>query len=173
MRVIMLTSVSGQELQMTITRTPQLVKVRYAHLDSICHKQLKKDPDNLTPELLQQGLPDRKRMERYSKAVEKYKVFTQDSIQLIVKRAQPFVQLLDSVYEANAETLEQKKRLILDGTSVYLFIQSAGEERREIYAHSPQADSHPLLYRLLHESLQLYRKEHPDSFLTSRATSGY
>jgi hypothetical protein len=173
MRVIMLTSVSGQELQLTITRTPKFVKVRYAHLDSVREKQLRQDPDNLTPELLRQGLPDRERMERYTRAVERYKVFTQDSIQLAVKRAQPVVQLLDSVYEASDETLEQKKRLILDGTSVYLFIQSPGTKRREIYAHSPQAHSHPLLYRLLHESLQVYRKEHPDSFLTLRATSGY
>ena len=177
MRVVAFTSVSGQEFQVAITRSPRFVRVRYAHRDSIRYKQLEQDPDNLTPDQVRHGLPDQERMTRYRSAVERHKVFTQDSIQLSIKYAQPFVQLLDSVYEASAEALEQKaanqKRFVLDGTAVSLFIKSPGKGTREVYAHSPQAKSHPLLYRLLHESLQVYRTKHPNSFLTLRATSGY
>jgi hypothetical protein len=168
---------AGKEFQLVITRMASRVQLRYGSLDSGM-TQFRTDPDFYHPELAGANLAvEHARMQRFNSAIQKYKVFTEDSIQLEVRSHRSLVQLLDSVYKANPEVLTQKeangKRIVLDGTLVYVVVKPSRGVGKEVWAQSPAPDSHPLLYRLLHESLQVYRAEHVGSTLPLSATSGY
>jgi hypothetical protein len=178
MRISAISGVAGKEFQIAITRTATQVNLWYGSLDSVRMKRFRTDPDYYTTAL---AVPDpdaeRARLLRFGAAIQKYKVFTQDSIQLKVKSHRSLVQLLDSVYLATPELLEQReanrKRIVLDGTLVYVVMKSEGRITQAVGAQSPEPGTHPLLYRLVHESLQAYRTQHFDSFLTQRVTNGY
>jgi hypothetical protein len=178
MRISAISGVAGKEFQIAITRTARQVHLWYGSLDSVRMKPFRADPDfyesnttRLDPDA------ERARLLRFGAAIQKYKVFTQDSMQVGVASHHSLVQLLDSVYMAAPELLEQKEanrgRVVLDGTLVYVVMKSGGKVTQQIGAVSPQPGTHPLLYRLVHESLQAYRVGHFDSFLTSRLTNGY
>ena len=181
MHIDALTSVAGKDFQIAITRTPRFVRLRYARRDSVRTRQFKTD----FPEFFHTGAPlpdptaERERLRFFSRVLDRYTVFTQDSIQLSVGKHPAFVQLLDSVYTASDETLEQKqrnqRRYVLDGTLVTLLraTRKGAEAPQELGVRHPQPATHPLLYRLLHETLQVYRRNHQESFLTLEATSGY
>jgi hypothetical protein len=169
---------AGKEFQLVITRMASRVQLRYGSLDSIRMTQFRADPDFYHPELaISDPAVEHARMQRFNSAIQKYKVFTEDSIQLEVRSHRSLVQLLDSVYKASPEALAQKeanrKRIVLDGTLVYVVVKPSRGVGKEVWAQSPAPDSHPLLYRLIHESLQVYRAEHVGATLPLSATSGY
>jgi hypothetical protein len=169
---------AGKEFQLVITRMASKVQLRYGSLDSVRITQFRTDPDfyHVEPEGADPAV-EHGRIQRFNSAIQKYKVFTEDSIQLEVRSHRSLVQLLDSVYKASPEVLTQKeangKRIVLDGTLVYVVAKPSRGVGKEVWAQSPAPDSHPLLYRLLHESLQVYRAEHVGSTLPLSATSGY
>lgn len=178
MRIAAISGVAGKEFQIAITRTAKQVHLWYGSLDSVRMTRFRTDPDFYNPNVTEPD-PDaeRARLLRFGAAIQKYKVFTQDSMQVGVASHRPLVQLLDSVYLAAPELLEQKEanrgRVVLDGTLVYVVMKSGGKVTQQVGAVSPRPGTHPLLYRLVHESLQTYRAGHFDSFLTPRITSGY
>jgi hypothetical protein len=169
---------AGKEFQLVITRMASKVQLRYGSLDSVRITQFRTDPDfyHVEPEGADPAV-EHGRIQRFNSAIQKYKVFTEDSIQMEVRSHRSLVQLLDSVYKASPEVLTQKeangKRIVLDGTLVYVVAKPSRGVGKEVWAQSPAPDSHPLLYRLLHESLQVYRAEHVGSTLPLSATSGY
>jgi hypothetical protein len=169
---------AGKEFQLVITRMASRVQLRYGSLDSVRMTQFRTDPDFYHPELAGADLAiEHARLQRFNRAIQKYKVFTEDSIQLEVRSHRSLVQLLDSVYKASPDVLAQKeanrKRIVLDGTLVYVVVKPSRGVGKEVWAQSPAPDSHPLLYRLLHESLQVYRAEHVGATLPLSTTIGY
>jgi hypothetical protein len=170
--------VAGKDFRLAITRTPRLIRLRVARRDSN-----RLHPDRRAfPEAFPPGPPsaeagaEPQRLQVLFQLADRYSVFTRDSLQLRVRNHQPFVQLLDSVYEASDALLAQTHRshLVLDGTLVTLIRTAApGAATRSLSVRQPEVRTHPLLYRFLHESLALYRRERPRTFLTQDATSGY
>jgi hypothetical protein len=173
------TSVAGKEFRIAITRTPRSICLRFARRDSIRLQQCRRD----FPAVFQLGPPladpvaEQQRLQLMGQVLERYSVFTRDSLHLSVRKHRPFVQLLDSVYGASDVLLAQANclRVGLDGTRVTLTRTAApgATAARSLSVWQPAARTHPLLYRFLHESLALYRREQPTTFLTRDATSGY
>lgn len=180
------TGVNGHDFRIRLTRSATSVVAHYARLDSVQLHQLRKDQelaaltemvmavmsDSCLPKAAKAAIG-----QRYVARADTYRVYRQDSLQLSAAAFPAFVQLLDSVTQASTEQLEQREanrfRIVLDGTNVSLLIKPAEGPARTLSAHSPRARTHPLLYRLLHESLQLYRQRRPTSLLPTSYTSNY
>lgn len=176
-----LTSVAGKDFRLAITRTPRFIRLRFARRDSIRLQQCRRDFPavfQLAPPLAD-PLAEQQRLQLLRQVLERYSVFTRDSLLLPVRNHRPFVELLDSVYGASDVVLAQAEanrlRVGLDGTRVTLTRTAApaATAARSLSVWQPAARTHPLLYRFLHESLALYRRERPTTFLTRDATSGY
>jgi hypothetical protein len=149
---------AGKEFQLVITRMASRVQLRYGSLDSIRMTQFRTDPNFYHAELAGADLAvEHARLHCFNSAIQKYKVFAEDSIQLEVRSHRSLVQLLDSVYKASPDVLAQKeanrKRIVLDGTLVYVVVKPSRG--------------------LLHESLQVYRAEHVGATLPLGTTIGY
>jgi hypothetical protein len=165
-----------------ITRSPRSISLRYGRLDSIQTAQLHADPRYAAylaalPPGAQSTAEHLAALTRFAALVEHYKVYRWDSLRLGPTPARPFRQLLDSVYSTSATQLERRaenrNRNVLDGTSVNVRVKTDTLLLKDLSVYAPRPDSHPLLYRLLHEALQLYRQAHPTSFLDLRYTRGY
>lgn len=173
---------SGTDFRVNIIRRVDAIYLRYGRLDSTQNGRLRADPrySSYVSELRANPLPaaaGTNSAKRLLALVEQYKVYRWDSLRVVTMRHQPFEQLLDSVYVSSAAQLERRatnrNRIVLDGTSVHVVVQKGTQTEKDLYVSSPSLASHPLLYRVLHEALQLYRQEYPTSFLDQRFTSGY
>lgn len=174
--------VNGSDFRIYITRTPRVISLRYGRLDSIQTAQLHADPRYAA--YVAAVLPGSHSaaahlaaLTRFSALVEQYKVYRWNSLRLGPTPARPFRHLLDSLYATSAAQLERRaenrNRYVLDGTSVSVRVTTDAQLIKALSVYAPRPASHPLLYRLLHESLQLYRQAHPTSFLDLRYTRGY
>lgn len=175
-------STSGSDFRVNVTRRAGSIYLHYGRLDSMQNGRLRADPRyssyvsalQANPPSTAEGTITAK---HFLALVEQYKVYRWDSLQVATTGHQPFRQLLDSVYSSSAAQLERQAanrgRIVLDGTSVYVVVKTGTQTEKELYASAPSPTSHPLIYRVLHEALQLYRQEHPTSFLDQRFTSGY
>jgi hypothetical protein len=175
-------STSGTDFRVNVTRRVDAIYLRYGRLDSMQNGRLRADPryGSYVSELQANPLPTAagtSTVKRLLALVEQYKVYRWDSLRVVTRRHQPFGQLLDSVYSSSAAQLERRAanrdRIVLDGTSVHVVVQTGTQIEKDLYINAPSLASHPLLYRVLHEALQLYRQEYPTSFLDQRFTSGY
>ncbi len=175
-------SANGSDFRVNVTRSAGAVHLRYGRLDSVQNGRLRADPryTAYASALQANRLPaatETSTSKRLVALVEQYKVYRWDSLRVATTRHQPFVQLLDSVYSSSAAQLERpaanRGRIVLDGTTVHVVVKTNTQTEKDLYVNAPSAASHPLLYRVLHEALQLYRQAHPVSFLDQRFTSGY
>ena len=96
---------------------------------------------------------------RYTEILEKYKVFTRDSVLLETKNYPAYCELLDRVITTSAEVLENKERnknrIVLDGAWITYEI-NVMSAKKTVRAHSPDVKSNPLLCELLNSSEKLY-----------------
>lgn len=175
-------STSGADFRVILTRKADFVYLRYGRLDSVQNGRLRSDPHYTvyTSALQATQLPVTERTttaQRFMTLLEQYKVYRWDSLRVATSSHPSFLQLLDSIYSSSAAHLERpeanRRRIVLDGTLVHLVVTTGSLKEKDLYVRSPRPDSHPQLYRLLHESLQLYRQKHPASFLDPSFTSGY
>lgn len=173
-------SVSGADYRILIVRGAKSVKLRYFRLDSIRAKLYTDATYRALAATLENKQPaaEREMAARQLVALfDKYKVYRHESLQLRTASNGPFVQLLDSIYQASPAQLKAREantfHIVLDGTDVQLLVKATGTPDKEVYAQSPGPTSHPELYRLLHQSLELYRQQRPQGFLDTRYTGGY
>jgi hypothetical protein len=174
-------STSGTDFRVNVTRRVDAIYLRYGRLDSMQHGRLRADPrySSYVSELQANPLPTAgtRTAKRLLALVEQYKIYRWDSLRVVTRHHQAFGQLLDSVYSSSAAQLERRAanrdRIVLDGTSVHVVVQTGTQTEKDLYINAPSPASYPLLYRVLHEALQLYRQEYPTSFLDQRFTSGY
>ena len=173
---------AGPIFRINVTRSIDAIYLRYGRLDSLQNGRLRADPrySSYVSELQANPLPTAtgtSTAKRFLALIEQYKVYRWDSLRVATMRHQPFRQLLDSVYSSSTAQLERpaanRNRIVLDGTSVHVVVQTATQIEKDLYVKAPSPACHPLLYRVLHEALQLYRQEYPTSFLDQRFTSGY
>ncbi|UOR03749.1 hypothetical protein MUN82_12410 [Hymenobacter aerilatus] len=168
-----------------VTRNKKVVQLRYGRLDSVRLTRMSADPDVKAMQALDAAgklftLPEAERdalFQRVLAADERNSVYTWDSLQIASASHRALVQLFDSVSTSSAAQLERKEanrnRIILDGTIFSITVQGKQVTPKKVYAHSPDRTSHPLLSRLIRESLELYRKECPNALLDTRHTGGY
>jgi hypothetical protein len=88
-----------------------------------------------------------------------------------------FLQTLDFVYHSPAAHLQRAEtnhgRIVLDGTSVHVVVKTGQKIEKDLAVQSLSPVSHPQLYRLLHEALELCRQQQPAPLLDQRYTNGY
>lgn len=175
-------STSGNDFRVLLTRSADFISLRYGRLDSVQNQRLRTDPHYraYAAALQATSLSAAERTvtaQRFLALVEHYKVYRWDSLRVATRSHQPLQQLLDSVYTSSSPQLERSEanrgRIVLDGTLVHVVVKTGETTKKDLAVDSPTPASHPQLYRLLHETLQLYRQAHPASFLDLRFTSGY
>lgn len=180
---------TGRSFRIDALRGSNFVQLRFSRLDSTRYQLLAVNPAYVAArqavdDAMEAKLPLAERKQGVHQAVQRmlaleepYRVYRRDSLRLDTRSNPALVQLLDSVYRASPETLERKSanssHIILDGTLVAVRVLAAGKTEKDLVVHSPNFDSHPLLYRLLHETLLLYRTARPNTFFDKHVTAGY
>jgi len=105
-----------------------------------------------------------------------YSSYSKDSLTFKTSDHSDYTSLLDSVNSAADTTLENtavnRSRIVLDGVMIEFNIIADGGSRK-VYAHSPTPKSNPLLYKLLYQTLNIYRTTKRNLFLAAGRTSGY
>jgi len=174
------------EYHINIHKTKKQIKVIYSFLDSIASSKLRKDKNYINTKKYyksisnkQQGLANDSVQRYYSMlgdVLNKYKVYTKDSITLKLTTDTSYDNLINSIISTSKEQLENlevsKKRTFLDGIS-FTFKITANGTTRTVYADTPDKMSHPQLYRLIKESMAVYRNRNNNDFLNLKRTSGY
>lgn len=169
------------EFLIDITRHNNVVTLAYTILDSIGYTSLNKNPrfvalatgmaaknlDKATAQTMQAEI---------NTLIKKQSYYSRDSIIINSETDTAYTTLLNKTGESSTDVLENteanKHRHVLDGIQ-FRFNISTANTNREIYAHSPNATSHPLLYNLIEETLGMYRKLKGDTFLTKYKTGYY
>ncbi|MDB5135912.1 MAG: hypothetical protein JWP37_2515, partial [Mucilaginibacter sp.] len=103
-----------------------------------------------------------------SAITEKYTYYSKDSIMLNIRTYPSYTNLLEKIVKTSRDELENTKankdRVVMDGTHYgFDIIFKSGE--KVVQAHSPDPKSHPLLYRLLQTTFNVYRDRKHNEFL--------
>ncbi|SDE32970.1 hypothetical protein SAMN05216464_105244 [Mucilaginibacter pineti] len=169
------------EFLIDITRHNNVITLAYTVLDSISYTNLNNNPrfvtlasgikaknlDNATAQTMQAEI---------NTLIKKQSYYSRDSIIINAETDTAYTNLLNKIGAASTSVLENtevnKHRHVLDGIQ-FRFSISTANTNREIFAHSPNAASHPLLYNLIEETLGMYRKLKGDTFLTKYKTGYY
>jgi hypothetical protein len=173
---------TGGNFTIEVFKVKKTVKIVYNILDSVRFSGLRIDTEmvNLTKN---RGLLDRSDtaksnavMKHIGKLVEKYKACSRDSMSFDLKDDIAYSNLLDSMVLADKGVLENtthnKNRIVLDGTHISYVIK-AHNQSKIVYAHSPTAESHPILYAFTKRTLDIYREKKKDGILTKKYFSGF
>ncbi|WP_400191948.1 hypothetical protein [Hymenobacter sp. B81] len=123
-------------------------------------------------------------MDQYKAVRARHTVYTQDSI--VLRNSHPtsrtYLALLDSVYRAGNEHFadpghirrqNEQRTMVLHGTTFSLQLASPGQRPRRFSMYAPDAGTNPLFTRFLQQTLELYRRDHPNSFMSREFTRGY
>ena len=103
---------------------------------------------------------------------EKYSFYSEDSVEIVNTDYKGYLHLIDEVLNTATDRLENKNRLFLDGINISFTLKDK-DSTRKANAHSPTAESHPLLYELLTGSTSIYRLAKKNDFLDKRKLFGY
>lgn len=170
------TGVSSSEFSIAIKKTRKSTKIIYSKLDSVDHARLGQDKEfeEISRSYFGSNYPDhptspegKEFTNRLEKLTQKYSVYTKDSIELENNRNGAYIKSLDELYLADEASLlrekELKGRIVLDGSLVYVILKSEGKVEKDFFVQSPSNDSHPLIHKLMDDSLKLYRAMNPNS----------
>ncbi len=108
----------------------------------------------------------------------KYGCFTRDTM-VLTKAAYPdYCDFISNIIQEDEDELRRDNKegnwVTLDGTFFSITCLSNDELLWYLFIHSPRNDSYPLIYRLISETLGIYRTKYPNSFLDkSKIRIGY
>lgn len=173
---------SSSKMSIDILREQDSIKIYYTRrvdLDSTLFERDRKKNMRLLKKI--QKLKDldikKKKQEEFALNFEKYNVYQKDSLSFIVSDNYGYISLIDSIYSVDQETLENKEFtknwIIIDGIHFSIQVNANNETIKSIWVHSPRIKSHPLIFRLIRNTLDLYREKNPNSFLKKEYTSNY
>ena len=116
--------------------------------------------------------------EKLGLIVERFSVYQTDTLYYPEKFPDSvLVSFLDSIHSVAQESLKVTIPRIQNSRSNLLsfhFTRINGKKKTvDMYATNPTADSHPLLYRLVIQTLSFYRKERPAALITTDFTKSY
>ena len=108
-----------------------------------------------------------KKMESW---IQKHSFYTKDSIELKLNNHKDYSFLLDFVSSLKHENIDKvdNNKIILGGTSFYIYISKDNKLEEKILIHPPSKDNYPLISRLINKSLDLYKLNHSNSFLDNK-----
>jgi hypothetical protein len=177
-------SFEGTNLLISIHRHTDSIKIIYKLRDSVNYKGLFKNKRyNDLKKFSTWPLNVRTRIDSIQKInlelynlSQQYTYYSKDSLLISIHSDTIYTKLLDEVSTTGSDSLENKKinkdRAVLDGT-YFIFNIKIGNTERNVHAHSPDQISHPILYQLLHQTLEIYRRTKVNSFLSRGRTDYY
>jgi hypothetical protein len=170
-------------MQISICKNAGTIKTVYKLKDSINNKELRENRRYAVlheelPKVLNKANRDSilKILRQLDSITNKYTIYDTDSLTLNANNNTSYSKLLNMVSVTGDVSLENnvynKGRIVLDGTMFEFKIQT-GHATRTVYAHSPDPKSNPILYKLLSQTLEIYRKTKANNFLSLSRTGGY
>ena len=174
----------GTYLFISICSYEDVTKIVYKVKDSLDNKGLKSDTQYMTLEKYRKEVIDTERnvdpalklMQKFAEISKKHTHYSMDSVLVSTKSTPLYTKLLNKVANISTDSLENSKanidRVVLDGTHFDFHIKRLNQQR-VVRAHSPTQKSHPILYDLLHQTMELYRNKKNNTFLTKARTDGY
>lgn len=176
--------VNGVAFSMGITDKGKRIKVVYKVRDSI---SVKEEQDTVLAAYRKLGMsithvsPQNDTLiallQKIDSVMQYYTHYSIDSIIVRKNKHKAYASLVQSVLNTPTDNLLQtdknRNRIVLDGTWFSFLLQCNGCIKK-VYAHSPNEESHPLLYALVKNTLGLYRQKRPLSLLLQlNRTNGY
>lgn len=101
-----------------------------------------------------------------------YTNYDYDSLTISNSKYEYYDKLIQEVLNSPTEILENRNHVVLDGITMS-FQLTKKDITRTIYARSPKLASNPVLYNLITETTDLYRRSKKNDFLNKNRTSGY
>ena len=175
--------INGTEYYIKIKNNSKTTKIVFKIKDSLSFR-LENDTNFIAQrnQLLSEEYLDLKKdtiitqIDRLTSLTEKYKMYSTDSIEIRNEENTKYNSLLDIVFSTPIDRLENqaqnRNRIILDGICMR-FLLIDRDNQREAIASTPTINSHPLLYDLIINTLQIYRDNKKNSFLTKTKLFGY
>jgi len=102
-----------------------------------------------------------------------YTDYDTDSLIISNSKHKDYINLIDEILNSPIDKLNDSlNRVVIDGTSFKVEILKNGQNSI-VFSRSPDLKSNPYIYRLISESMNLYRSYKANNFLDKRRTSGY
>lgn len=176
------TAYSINDFTITIKKAKRRTKIIYAKNDGINHVLVSQDKEfervsKLYFESNYFDDPNSSKGKEYSnqfeKLMQRYFIYTKDSLNFKNKRNLLFIQLLDTFF-SESKYLENKEELrkddVLNWARIQLIMKSKEKGEVNFLIESLSPDTHPQTYKLVRESLNLYRNNRPNSFMDKQYT---
>jgi hypothetical protein len=116
-------------------------------------------------------------LKRIDSVTVAYTTYSTDSVLIACSHFPDYSKLLGNLFKSSRIELENTEqntpRVILDGTNMSFEFSQNELIQYSAGAHSPDKESHPLLYDYVKSTLDIYRRIKKDTFLTKEKTSGY
>jgi hypothetical protein len=179
------TSVNGTEFFVKTICYKDSIKINFKVKDSVSYKDLQHDPVYKTLMKSSQDIKQfdltndtiKQLLRRIDSVTLAYTSYHTDSVLIASSSFSRYSKLLFDLFKSSQGNLEDpariKTRIILDGTNMTFEFSQNDHLQFSAYAHSPDKESHPLLYDYVKSTLDIYRNTIKDAFLTKEKTSGY
>ncbi|MFD2873662.1 hypothetical protein ACFS5N_14345 [Mucilaginibacter ximonensis] len=136
------------------------VKIVYAHRDSIKHAEIRRDPayKPISHAAFRYPSSDprgQSALDSLTKYFDLHSVYTRDSVTIDIKHDTAYGNLLSRIAKTSEAELKRKHDdvHVLDG-DFPSFIVITNRENKKAEAQSPTMQSHPLLFTLLHHTME-------------------
>jgi hypothetical protein len=161
------------------------IKIKIKSKDSVSRHTLNADSDYMANMQTLRNMDSfdyksdtlRKLVKKLDSATKAHTVYNVDSISVSYHQFAAYGKLLSKIFSSSMIDLENKahnkNRTVLDGTHMYFDFLQNDSSVFTAFAHSPSELSHPLLYQYIKATLDIYRKETKNTFLTKQKSSGY
>lgn len=169
------------KFQLDIYKRSDSAKIAYAVFDSIRFSVTRKDTAfaRLSAKYMKNegnSAEKQKLSDAVSAYLERNSVYDRDSITIATRQDTAYINLLQRIGSATKEDLLQtdrnKNRFMIDGVHFGFAITSTSGYKA-IGVRSPSANSHPLLYSLLSETMKIGRAYKLKPFARRKSLGGY
>jgi hypothetical protein len=143
-----------------INRDSDKLEVTYKKPIKFHYGKINKAKSALKERLAKEPLSPEDIAREVNSIYEKYTRFSIDKIVIPSNTYTYYINLLDSIYMSDKDLIINeilnKNRIVLDGTTVNIRISSGIVIHDNYYLHSPTLTSHPIAFRFIRETLNLY-----------------
>jgi hypothetical protein len=176
-------AINGTEYFIKINTNALTTKVEFKISDSISSKlENDKEFNSLRDSFLLLNYIDFRSdtvlnyMDKMKSIIKKHTFYSEDSIEIANSQYQYYIKCINALFNTPTDSLDNqirnKNRIVLDGINM-TFTLSDDCLKREIFTRTPSVNSHPLLYKFLTTSLNIFRDIRKKDFLNKRRLFGY
>jgi hypothetical protein len=176
------TSVSGEEYFIDILPNKDSAKLMFRIKKSVKQSKLDKDTNIIriieTLKSVKKFGPNNDTVKTYISKLDSlnsiYTIYETDILFISNSKNEAYIELVHEVLNTSADILENKNnnRLVLDGVTMIFKLTNNGISQT-VYARSPTITSNPLLYKLVTETIILYRLNKKNGILNKSRTFGF